>query len=423
MNVLPDRTPFRESRDFRLLFTSGLITYLGSMMTYVALPFQIKELTGSYVAVGILGVVDMVPLIVFGLWGGALADRMDRRTMVLVTEIGATLSALLLLLNALSRSPSVWLVYAAAFLFTCCSGLQRPSLEGLLPRVVRHEQLPAASAWMSTRWSITSIIGPAIGGIIIAGPGVAAVYAVDVMSFLMSIAALFRLRRSPASHEAALPTVAAIREGGRYARSRPDLMGTYIVDVIAMVFAFPYAVFPFLAQTYAEPYALGLLYSAGAVGALLVTATSRWTSSVNRHGRMVVFAAVTWGAAIAGVGLAHNLWLALLLLAVAGGADMVSGLFRSLIWNQTIPDQLRGRLAGIEMISYSVGPQAGHMRVSLFANWFGLSRALTSGGLLCMFGTTAAAAGLRSFWQYDVRTNEHAQREREARASRTTAAD
>ena len=194
MSVLPDRAPFRESRDFRLLFTSGLITYLGSMMTFVALPFQIKELTGSYVAVGVLGLVEMVPLIVFGLWGGALADRMDRRTMVLVTELGSTCSAALLLVNALTGSPSVWLVYAAAFFFTCFSGLQRPSLEGLLPRVVSHEQLVAASAWMSMRWSITSIIGPAIGGLIIAGSGVAAIYAIDVASFVLSIAALLRLR-------------------------------------------------------------------------------------------------------------------------------------------------------------------------------------------------------------------------------------
>ncbi|NDB17837.1 MAG: MFS transporter [Actinobacteria bacterium] len=420
MSVLPDRAPFRESRDFRLLFTSGLITYLGSMMTFVALPFQIKELTGSYVAVGVLGLVEMVPLIVFGLWGGALADRMDRRTMVLVTELGSTCSAALLLVNALTGSPSVWLVYAAAFFFTCFSGLQRPSLEGLLPRVVSHEQLVAASAWMSMRWSITSIIGPAIGGLIIAGSGVAAIYAIDVASFVLSIAALLRLRPSPTTPEAPLPTIAAIIQGGRYALSRPDLMGTYIVDVIAMVFAFPNAVFPFLAQTYSEPYALGLLYSAGAVGALAVTATSRWTSTVHRHGRMVALAAITWGAAIAGLGFTDNLWVALLLLAVAGGADMVSGLFRHLIWNQTIPDQLRGRLAGIEMISYSVGPQAGQMRVSLFADWFGLSRALTSGGILCMLGTSGAAAALRSFWNYDVRTNEHAQRERAARATTGT---
>lgn len=416
MSVLPDRAPFRESRDFRMLFTSGLITYLGSIMTYVALPFQIKELTGSFVAVGVLGIVQIVPLIVFGLWGGALADRMDRRTMVLVTESGSTVCAALLLVNAASAAPSVWLVYCAAFLFTCFSGLQRPSLEGLLPRVVRHDLLASASAWMSMRWSTTSIIGPAIGGVIIAGTGVKGVYALDLATFLASIATLARLRPSPATAQEPAPTISAIAEGARYARSRPDLMGTYIVDTIAMVFAFPNAIFPFLAQTYAEPYALGLLYSAGAVGALLVTATSGWTVRVHRHGRMVAIAALVWGAAVAGLGFTQNLWLALTMLAIAGGADMISGLFRQLIWNQTIPDELRGRLAGIEMISYSVGPQAGQMRVSLFADWFGMSRALISGGLLCMAGTAGASAALRSFWTYDARTDENALRERTARS-------
>lgn len=387
------------------------------MMTFVALPFQIKELTGSYVAVGVLGLVEMVPLIVFGLWGGALADRMDRRTMVLITELGSALCAALLLINAAAPTPSVWLVYVAAFFFTCFSGLQRPSLEGLLPRVVRHDQLAAASAWMSMRWSITSIIGPAVGGLIIAGVGVTGVYVIDVVSFVLSIVALIRLRPSPTTPEAPQKTIAAIIQGGRYALSRPDLMGTYVVDIIAMVFAFPNAIFPFLAQTYSEPYALGLLYSAGAVGALAVTATSRWTATVHRHGRMVALAALAWGAAIAGLGFTDNLWVALALLAIAGGADMVSGLFRQLIWNQTIPDELRGRLAGIEMISYSVGPQAGQMRVSLFADWFGLSRALSSGGLLCMVGTSAAAAALSNFWNYDVRTSEHAQHERAIRSA------
>ena len=417
MSLLPDRAPFRQSRDFRFLWASGFITYLGSMMTFVALPFQVKQLTGSFVAVGVLGLVQMVPLIVCGLWGGALADRLDRRTMVLITEVGAGLCVALLLLNTISRHPQVWLVYCAAFLFTVFTSLQRPSLEGLLPRVVQHDQLAAASAWMSMRWSITAIAGPALGGVIIAAVGVQGVYAADIATFGLSVAALWRLRPSPGAPTESASSAAAILAGARYAASRPDLLGTYVVDIIAMVFAYSNAIFPFMAQSFREPYALGLLYSADAVGALLVSATSGWVSKVHRHGRMVAIAAVAWGAAVAAIGLTHNLWVTLALLGVAGAADMVSGIFRQLMWNQTIPDEYRGRLAGIEMISYSFGPKAGQMRVSLFADWFGIPRALASGGILCIAGTSIAAATLRRFWGYDCRTDENAVRERAARAA------
>ncbi|MBU6212852.1 MAG: MFS transporter [Actinomycetales bacterium] len=415
MTLLPDPAPFRQSRDFRFLWASGFITYLGSMMTFVALPFQVKELTGSFVAVGALGLIQMVPLVVCGLWGGALADRLDRRAMVLITEAGAGLCVTLLLINTACAHPQVWLVYCAAFFFTVFTSLQRPSLEGLLPRIVGHDQLASASAWMSMRWSITAIAGPALGGVIIAAAGVQGVYVADIATFGLSIAALWRLRPSPTTPSESMSSLTAIRAGARYAASRPDLLGTYVVDIIAMVFAYSNAIFPFMAQSFREPYALGLLYSADAVGALLVSATSGWVARVHRHGRAVALAAIAWGAAVAGMGLTHNLWITLTLLGVAGAADMVSGMFRQLMWNQTIPDAYRGRLAGIEMISYSFGPKAGQMRVSLFADWFGISRALTSGGILCIAGTSIAASTLRRFWSYDSRTDEHAVREREAR--------
>ena len=423
MSVLPDRAPFRESRDFRLLWSSGLITFFGSMMTYVALPFQIKQLTGSYVAVGLLGVIELAPLVVFGLWGGALADAVDRRTMVLLAEVGALCCSLLLLGNALMPHPRVWVIYIVTFLFTCCDGLQRPSLDGLLPRVVRSDALASAAAWMSMRWTFASIVGTAAGGVIAAGAGPSMVFAIDAATFLLSAALLLRLRPSPAARDATKPSVRSIAEGAQYAASRPELIGTYVVDVIAMLFAFPNAIFPFLAPRFGHDYALGLLYAAGSVGSLFASATSGWTTRVHMHGRMVIAAATVWGVAIAAVGLSHSLWVTLLCLALAGAADMVSGLFRSLIWNQTIPDMLRGRLAGIEMLSYSLGPQLGQLRVSLFARWFGLPRALVSGGLLCIAGTSVSAVALRQFWRYDARTNVHAVAERERRAQLSESAE
>ncbi|MEY5145593.1 MAG: hypothetical protein RL745_962, partial [Actinomycetota bacterium] len=196
MKIFPSTAPLHNSRDFRLIFSSGLITYFGSMMTFVALPFQVKQLTGSYVAVGILGIGELVPLVVMGLWGGALADAVDRRKMVLGAEIGAGICATILLINALTPNPQLWVIYVVALLFTCCDGLQRPSLDALVPRVVRHDDMTAASTWQSMRWQFGMIVGTAIGGIVASRFGAHVVYAIDIATFIGSAALLSRLRSS-----------------------------------------------------------------------------------------------------------------------------------------------------------------------------------------------------------------------------------
>lgn len=410
-----DVSPLRSSRDFRLLFFSGLITYLGSMITYVALPFQVAQLTGSYVAVGLIGLVELVPLIVFGLYGGALADSVDRRVMVLATELAAGVLVSLLLVNALMPTPQLWTLYVVAMLLAAVDGLQRPSLDAMIPRVVTHAQLPAASALTSIRWTLGSIVGPAIGGLLLSAGGAAAAYGVDVVTFVLSVVLLYRLRSIKAvGGDTDRPSLRHVAEGIRYALSRKDLMGTYAVDMIAMVFAFPYALFPFLAQELGAPWALGLLYSAGAVGSLIVTLTSGWTSSVHRHGRAIVVSAMIWGLGIALVGTTSSLWWVLLFLAVAGGADMVSGIFRSAMWNQTIPDDVRGRMAGIELLSYSIGPLLGQVRSSAAASLTSLRMSFISGGVLCIVGVAVSAFALPSLWNFDNRTDENAVRQREA---------
>jgi MFS family permease len=416
-----DLRPLRHSRDFRWLFASGLVTYLGSMVTYVALPFQVAELTGSFVAVGLIGLAELVPLVVFGLWGGAIADAVDRRRMVLVTEVAMLVLAVVLLVNALLPSPQLWLLYVVAMLLAAADGLQRPSLEAIVPRVVAHDELAAAGALISLRWQLGGIVGPALGGLLVAAFGVWSAYAFDALTFLVSAMALWRLRAIPPGEAAEPASLRRIAEGMRYAWSRKDLLGTYAIDLLAMTLAFPYALFPFLAEDLGAPWALGLLYSAGAVGSLLATATSGWTSHVHRHGRAVVFAAIGWGLAIAGAGLAREVWLVLLMLGLAGAADMVSGLFRMLIWNQTIPDELRGRMAGIELLSYSIGPTLGQVRASGVAQLTSLRVSIVSGGLLCAVGGAALAAALPSLWRYDARTDPNAVRERTVRAARAAA--
>ena len=409
-----DLTPLRSSRDFRLLFTSRAVTYLGSMMTMVAIPFQVAELSGSYVAVGVIGLVEVVPLVVFGLYGGALADRLDRRTMAVATELAALLLSGALAVNALLPTPHLWLIYIVAMLFAAVSGLQRPSIEAILPRVVAHEQLAAAGVLTSAASTVGAIASPAIAGLILTGNGAAAVYIIDGITFAVSMVLLWRLSMNRAS-EASSGAATAIVEGLRYAWSRRDILGTYAIDMSAMVFAFPYALFPFIADTLESPQALGLLYAAPAAGALLVTLTSGWIPRVHRHGRAIAMAAACWGLAIGGLAMSSSITWAIVMLVLAGVADMISGQFRMLMWNQTIPDDMRGRLAGIEMLSYSIGPMTGQMTMSGIAAISSLRAALAIGSLACMGSVAVVAASIRSLWNFDDRTNPQAVAERQRR--------
>ncbi|CAB5240598.1 unannotated protein [freshwater metagenome] len=403
-----DLSPLRKYRDFRNLWSSGLISYLGSMVTYVAIPFQIKELTNSYVAVGIVGAIEIIPLILFGLYGGVLADYVDRKKMVWVTEAMALLLTCGLLINSLLPNPKVLTIYIIAGLFASVDGLQRPSADAILPRIVGHSDLPAASALMSLRWQVGVIIGPTIGGIVISTVSISAGYAFDAITFIISLLFISRVGAVPAQAEAQKPSLQGLLDGIRYAFTRQDLLGTYLIDLAAMFFAMPNALFPFWADQLGAPWALGLLYAAGTVGSVVVTLTSGWIKNYRFHGRAVILAAIGWGGAIALAGISHSLIFVLVFLAIAGGSDMVSALFRGTIWNQTIPDNLRGRLAGIELLSYSIGPLAGQLRAASMAAATSLSFSVTSGGLICCAMVVLLASFLPKFRKYDVQTNEFA---------------
>ena len=413
-----DLTPLKKYPDFRNLWTAGLISYFGSMITYVALPFQLKELTGSYLAVGALGVVEIVPLILFGLYGGVLADSVNRKKMVWATEAGALVLVLVLLGNSLMGSPKTLVIYLVAALFAVVDGLQRPSMDAMLPRLVSHEDLPAASALLSLRWQVGVIVGPTLGGIIFSTLSVSAGFVVDIATYVLSLIFLSRVRSIPPSKEAEKPSLAALFDGVKYALKRQDLLGTYIIDLAAMTLAMPMALYPFWADQLNAPWALGMFYASITVGSVCITLTSGWTRTYRFHGRAVILAAMGWGLAVAAAGLSNSLILVLLCMTIAGAFDMVSALFRGNIWNQTIPDNFRGRLAGIELLSYSVGPLAGQLRAASMAAATSLSFSVTSGGLMCAVVVGFLALFLPKMWKYDVETNEFAVREREIRKNR-----
>ncbi|MFJ6630111.1 MFS transporter [Streptomyces sp. NPDC091376] len=420
--LLPDLSPWRSSRDFRLLWVQGLVTFFSSFMAMIALPLQIKELTGSPLAVGAMGAVELVPLVVFGLYGGALADAVDRRRVLQLTEAGMAVMAVILLVNALLPEPTLWPLYVVAAGVSALAGLQRPALDSLMARIVPHDQQTAAAALNALRWQLGAIAGPALAGLVVAYAGHATAYATTALGFVVSVLMCSRLSPAPPAHDADKPSLRGIAEGARYAWSRPVLLGTYAVDLAAMFFAFPNTIFPFLADELDAEWSLGLMYAAGSVGSIVLSLTSGWTSRVRRHGLFVVFGAAGWGLAIAAAGWFTNIWLVLLCLAFAGAGDMLSGLGRSTIWNQTIPESLRGRLAGIEVLSYSVGPQLGQVRAGAAAGWTGTRAAFWSGGVLCVASVGLLTAVLPKLVTYDAATDEDALRRR-AQKEETAAAE
>jgi MFS family permease len=396
-----DLTPLRH-RDYRLLYAAQAVSFLGTMITYVALPYQMYRLTGSTLAVGLLGLAELVPLLTTAFIGGMLADAVDRRRMALITDVGLAIGSASLALLAVI-GPSAWMLYVVAAWMSAVGGLQRPSMDSLVPRLVERHEMPAAAALGMFRGSIGMIAGPAVGGVLIASVGLSATYLVDVASYAVSLVCLWQIRAVPPPEGAERPSVAALVEGLRYARSRQELIGTYVVDFVAMVFGMPLALFPALSDRLGGASVLGLLYAAPAAGALIASVTSRWTTRVHRHGLAVMLAAAAWGLAIIGFGLCATLWAALACLVLAGTADAISGIFRSTMWNQTIPDALRGRLASIEMVSYMSGPLLGHVEAGAVAAAFGAPASVISGGVLCVVSVLACGMSLPQFVRYDAR--------------------
>jgi MFS family permease len=398
--MILDLSPLRRHRDFRLVFAGQLVSAFGSFLTYVALPVQIYELTKSSFIVGLLGTVQLVPLAVTSLWGGAYADAIDRRKLLLWSEALLLCGMIALAINSMLAQPSVLLLFVVSAFTSAVNGFHRPALESLTPKLVDAEDLPAVSALTSLRGTTAAIAGPALAGICIATLGLSFTYALDAATFAIALVALSQIRAMPPAPDAQPAGLASILQGLRYAVSRPELIGTYVVDIVAMTFAMPMAVFPAIAAQWGGSNAAGYLYSAMSAGGLVITVFSGWTRNVHRRGAAVVIAAALWGVAIVGLGYATSMPAALACLALAGAADMVSGLFRMTIWNETIPSSLRGRMAGIEQLSYMSGPLLGNARAGFMAERFGLARSITWGGIVCVVCVVACVPTLPAFWRY-----------------------
>ena len=450
-----DLSPLRGAADFRWLLCSRTVTLLGTEASEVALLVQAKQLTGSAFAVGLLGVAELVPLVVFGLYGGVLADRLDRTRLLRWGEAALGLLAALLLVNALLPDPVVWPLYLLAAAMTTVSALQRPSFDAAVPRTVPRDQLPAAAALLGVSGNTSMIIGTALGGALAAGPGPQLVYGWDTASFVVSLILLTRVRPLPAplgelsgqlpatagKPSGQLPATAGepgspipgraeepaflvpdpagegepppgmadglrgVLAGFHYARKRPELLGSYLADLAAMTLAYPAALFPFLAVQLRAPWSVGLMFAAPSVGALAASVLSGWAARVHRHGLAIALAAVGWGLAVTAFGFAPDVSIALACLLVAGAADEISGIFRSTLWNQTVPDQLRGRLAGVEMLSYSIGPSAGQLRAGGVASLTSPRVAAWSGGALCVGAVALVCLALPGFTRYSSRAS------------------
>lgn len=399
----PDLDPLRSSPDFRLVFVSLTVTGFGTLTVEVALLVQAKQLTHSPLAVGLLGMAELVPLVLFGLYGGTLADRFDRRTLLRWCEAALACCSALLMVNALLPRPALWPLYALSAVISAIASLQRPSFDASVPRLVPREKVTAALALLSMSRNMSFLLGSALGGVLAVTPGPWLVYGLDGASLVISFAVLTRLQPLPGSAGAdAEASLRGITEGVRYAARRQELLGSYLADLAAMIFAYPNALFPFIAAQLHAAWATGLMFAAPSAGALAVTVSSGWMSRVRRHGLAIALAAAGWGVMMAGFGLSPDLYLALACLIAAGAADMVSGIFRQTLWNQSIPDAMRGRLAGVELLSYGVGPPAGQFRSGLAASLVSARFSLISGGLICVAAVAASCALLPGFVRYSA---------------------
>ena len=400
--MLLDITPLKISRDYRLLFFGQLVSFFGSMMTFIVVPWQMFQLTQSSAMVGYIYLAEFVPMVILAFVGGAFADAFDRRKILRLTEIGQTLVTAILLINSLLPNPNIWVLFLSVALHAGFAALQRPAFESFIQKIIPSELMSAVMALNSIRWTLGAIVSPAIGGIVATQFSASVAYSFDLITFIASLVAVFMLRAIPAHENAERPSLKVIIKGWKYAFSRQELLGTYLIDIAAMFFAMPQALYPALAAIYGAEY-VGFFPAAIAAGALIASLTSGWTKNIHRHGLMVTIAAVLWGVAIIFFGFSESIWIALVFLAMGGFFDMISGIFRGSIWNQTIPNFLRGRLASIEMMSYLTGPMLGSAKMGIVAEKFSVKTAIISGGILCVVSVAFLALILPKFVKYDGR--------------------
>jgi MFS family permease len=399
-----DLTPLRVSRDFRILFLGQAVSDFGTEVTFVVVPYQVWTLTHSALAVGLLGLCDLIPLLATPVVGGMLADAFERRRLIVLVYAVLGGSSGALAVNASLAEPQLWVLYVVATANAALYGIYSPAVRTWPARLVPAELLPSVFSLEATFYSLDSLLGPAAAGVLIATIHPTGAYLVDVGSFAVGIAALAAMTPSPPAEEAPRPGLRAIRDGLRFLRGKRVVQMTYAVDLNAMVFGMPLALLPAVADRLGVgPRGLGLLYAAPAAGSLVASIFSGRLKHVRRQGLAILLAVAGWGAAIAAFGLARSFWLAVFLLALAHVGDLISGVYRTSIEQTVVSDDMRGRLAGIALTVWAVGPSLGNVEAGVVASLTSLRFSVVSGGLLCIAGTVAIALAVPALIRYDAR--------------------
>jgi MFS family permease len=398
-----DTRPLRR-RDFRNLWLGQMVSTIGAEIAVIAVPYQVYTRTGSTALVGLLGLASLVPLLFVPLVGGAFADALDRRTVVLVTETGLAAVAVLFLVNALLPTPQVWALFVLQGLAIAVYSFGRPALASLAPRLVPDEELAAANSLSSVYGSLSSVAGPAVGGVVIATAGVPWTFGIDAATYAASLLVIWWLPKLPPLEDVDRPSFRSIVDGFRFLKGRQALIGIFAIDTNAMVFGMPSALFPAIAlhRLHGTASTVGYLYAAPYAGALFCSLLSGWCSHVRRMGLAITITACLWGAAIAGFGLTTALVPALALLAVAGGADFYSAVLRGTMLLRSTPDHLRGRMRGIEFMQVASAPNLGDLEAGVLASLTSLRFSIVSGGLACIAGCVVTALALPKFLNYDA---------------------
>jgi MFS family permease len=381
------------------------VSYLGNMVTFVAVPYQLYSLTHSTLQVGLLSICDAVPMLTLSAIGGTVADRLDRRRVTFLSELGLMVVVVLLAVNAFSGSPQVWALYVLAAAATSLWALGAPALRAMIPGLVPPDQLAASQALQSIYFQAGAIVGPAFGGLLIQGVGVGWTYTIDAASYGVSLFAISLVAPAPPTGAVAPKALESLREGLSFLWRQKAVLGTFVLDTNAMVFGMPQALFPAVAahQFDAGARVVGLLYAAPAVGALVSALTSGWIGHVRRQGIAVAAAIVVWGGAIAAFGFSTSLWVALVALAVAGCADEISAILRSTILFACTPDPMRGRMQGFELAQVASTPAIGNVEAGVVASLTSLRTSIVSGGILCAVGAVAIVAAVPALFRYDSR--------------------
>ena len=396
-SLVLDLSPLRDSVPYRALWIGHVVSQAGSQMRMVAIPFQVFEITGSVVAVGLIGLAEVVPLIVVSLLAGAVADRMDRRSIMAWAHVGSILTAGTLAALSFGVAPPLWAIYLLTGLSAAADALDRPAGVAVIPSLVGPLRIPAALALRQVSFQTTQIVGPAVAGLMIAVFPLWIVYAIDAASFLAGLAALRWVPASPPEATATPQTgLEVIKEGFSFIRKERVILSVFVADLVAMVFGMPRAVFPALAKRTFDIGAagLGLLYSAPAVGALIGALTTGWVSHVRRRGAAVLVSVTLWGTFIMLAGFTSAAsWLAgtLVLFALAGWADVISALFRGTILQEATPDRLRGRVSASNVMVVSGGPRLGDVEAGFAAALLGTPYSIVFGGAVCLVATLALA--------------------------------